>query len=257
MRRAQPEDYPLSFRGETTQLEKAVGYEFRDKTHLYIALTHSSYANEKNPPRILTSQHSQKFVKPYFECNERYEFLGDSMLAISVTKYLFKLLEDCPEGDLTRLRAASVCEDALFEYASGFELGKYLLLGHGEERSDGRNRKSITADACEALIAAVMLDGGEQAAEKFVIDLAYERINRLVSGASLKDYKSLLQQIVQESPGDTLEYRLVGEEGPDHDKTFTTEVYLNSNLYGKGKGRSKRESEQAAARAALEFFGES
>ena len=239
------DDYPFAFRRLASELEEKISYTFKTKEFFYEALTHSSFANE----------YSSKTGK-VFSFNERLEFLGDSVLALAVAKYIYSRPEEYPEGDMTRIRAACVCEDALFEYANALELGKYLLLGHGEEMSAGRQRKSILSDAFEALIAALYLDGGETIAERFILDAAKERLTGYIKKGSFCDYKSLLQQIVQNSPGEKLQYTIIGETGPDHDKVFETAVLLNSNVIGTGKGKSKRESEQMAAKAALTLFGE-
>jgi len=240
------DDYPFSFRRQAAELEEKISYTFTNKSYFYEALTHSSFANE----------YSSKTQKS-FACNERLEFLGDSVLALTVAKYIYSRPEEYPEGDMTRIRAACVCEDALYEYALALDLGKYLLLGHGEEQTDGRNRKSILSDALEALIAAISLDGGEDVAEEFVLKIAKDRLTGFIKTGSFCDYKSLLQQIVQNSPGERLVYVLTDSRGPDHDKVFETAVMLNSNVIGKGTGKSKRESEQMAAKDALRLFGES
>ena len=239
------EDYPHAFRRLAAELEEKISYTFKNKEIYYEALTHSSYAHEYSPK-------TGKNV----ECNERLECLGDSVLALAVAKYIYSRPEEYPEGDMTRIRAACVCEDALFEYATALDYGKYLLLGRGEEMSAGRQRKSILSDAFEALIAALYLDGGEAVAEKFILDSAKNRLTGFIKKGSFCDYKSLLQQIVQNSPGEKLQYTIIGETGPDHDKVFETAVLLNSNVIGTGKGKSKRESEQMAAKAALTLFGE-
>jgi len=237
------EDYPLSFRSATSELEKKINYKFKDKTKLYIALTHSSYSNEKSSFK-------------YFPYNERYEFFGDSILSLVVSHSLFSSETNLPEGEMTRARAKIVCEDSLFNYAKQIELGKYLLLGHGEEVTNGRNRRSILADAFEALIAAIFEDGGHREATEFILKHAKSNIDLALSGEICQDYKSLLQQIVQNSKGETLEYILIKEEGPEHKKIFTSEVHISGNVIASGSGTTKRESEQAAAKEALLLFGE-
>ena len=241
--------YTQSFIEKAESLEPVIGYTFTDKSYLYNALTHSSFSNECKAQRKSVSS------------NERLEFLGDSVLSIIVSRHIFKTLSLEQEGDLTRIRAFAVCEDALHQFASSIDLGEYLALGKGEEKTDGRHRKSILADATEAIIAAIYLDSGLSltAAEPLVMKVAVPRIEEMIEtikrGGS-KNYKGALQQLVQNSRGDVLEYEYVSESGPDHNKTFTMRVKLNSNEIGVGKGRSKQEAEQAAAREALKLFGE-
>ncbi len=223
-------------------LEEAIGYKFQDVELLMTAMTHSSYSNE--------NKHGNERVKN----NERLEFLGDSILSLLVSDYIFKKYSSLSEGELTKIRAASVCESALFSLASELELGSYLRLGHGEA-AQNRLRKSIVADAFEALLASLYLDGGIETAREFLVARIEPIIDRAAKGWD-DDYKSRLQKLVQQTPEEILEYREVGEEGPPHDRVFTFEVYLNSNLLGVGKGRSKREAEQQAAKQALSFFGE-
>lgn len=241
--------YPAEFTERCRELEESIGYSFKNKEYLWEALTHSSYSNEKR---------SQKINVP---CNERLEFLGDSVLSVVVSQYIFTSLSMLPEGELTKIRAFAVCEDALFDFAKKIGLGKYLLLGNGEEKTDGRNRKSILADATEALFAAVFMDNGFSIDEvrTLVMKTALPRIEEMLSTqkrGGVVNYKGTLQQIVQNSKGDKLEYRLAGEDGPDHNKTFMVQVMLNSNVIGEGTGRSKQEAEQNAAKEALRLFGE-
>ena len=217
-------------------LEAAIGYRFRNITLLQNALTHSSYANERWHNSLLS--------------NERLEFLGDSILGMVVAEYLYRNFPDRPEGELTRMRADMVCETSLAQIAVRLDLGKHLLLGHGEERFGGRTRPSILADAVESVIAASFLDGGMAAAESF--------INRFVlcdvpvSKLHNTDYKTSLQELIQQKKNQVLAYRLVGESGPDHDKTFVAQVLLNDEVIGEGSGSSKKRAEQDAARVALE-----
>lgn len=239
-------DYPYGFLASLSQLEEKIGHTFREKKYLYVALTHSSFSNERKN-RIL------------YEHNERQEFLGDSVLSLVVSRHLFSDHTTFQEGVLTKLRAASVCADALFEYARELDLGEYMLLNHGLDEAGGRHQKNILADCFEALIAALYLDAGFDEAERFVLRFARPRFRKLLAGGKLRDddYKSLLQEKVQTSPGEKVEYRLVGEKGPDHNKKFFVEVRLNSNVIGEGSGRSKREAEQEAAHTALlTWFGE-
>ena len=220
------------------QLQQVIHYQFRNITFLEVALTHSSYANEM--------RHQVRY-------NERQEFLGDAVLSIIVSDYLFNNYT-VPEGDLTKLRAALVCERSLDVMANKIGLGDYLRLGHGEEMTGGRTRPSIIADAFEALIAAIYLDSGIESAREFVLPFVIEMLEHEDS-LSFKDYKTILQDIIQQNPEEKLVYKLVGEKGPDHDKRFVVEVLLNSNVIGKGQGRSKKTAEQMAAKEALELMG--
>ena len=216
-------------------LENAIGYRFRNIQLLQNALTHSSYANERWHNRLLS--------------NERLEFLGDSVLGMLVAEYLFRTFPDRPEGELTRMRADMVCEQTLAAAAERIGLGQHLLLGHGEEQGGGRKRNSILADAMESVIAASFLDGGLQAAlgivKQFI--LVEVPVNRLHN----VDYKTALQEQVQQKKNQALSYALVGQTGPDHNKEFAVEVMLNGSVVGKGVGTSKKRAEQDAARAAI------
>ena len=233
-------------RTETALLEEKIGYHFKNKELIERALIHSSYSNE-------TGARNHHLL-----CNERLEFLGDSVLSIITSNYLYKHFTDCPEGELTRMRAEVVCERALSGYADVIGLGRYLLLGVGEEKNNGRQRKSILADAFEALLAAIYLDAGERGmeeTERFLMPFIVKEIESVRRKGSFNgDPKTLLQQFVQQAEGDFLEYAVVGESGPDHMKTFRVEARLNSNVIGRGEGRSKREAEQNAAREALKLF---
>lgn len=224
-------------------LEEKIGYEFKDKGLLKVALTHSSYANEF------------KAKGETIMYNERLEFLGDSVLSLVASVYLFKGNRNLFEGDLTKIRAGIVCENALYDYAVKLGLGDFLYLGHGEESTGGRKRKSILSDAMEAVLAAVYLDGGFSEARKFILPYLSEAAEKLINSGGADDYKTLLQQFVQQNKGDILEYMLVDESGPSHNKTFVYNVLLNNNVIGKGQGSSKRDAEQAAAREALILFG--
>lgn len=240
---AQRRDYPRSFLEKLPELSEKIGYAFQDESFLRVALTHSSFANEKRGAI-------------HFEHNERQEFLGDSILSAVVSEHIFEDPHAYPEGILTRLRAGSVNADALYEYAKEISLGDYMLMNHGLEESGGRTQKNVLADCFEALIGGLFLDGGMAAAAPFVLRFAVPRLLSLVAGGKLrdKDYKSLLQEKVQTSPGEKLEYKTVEASGPDHDKRFRVELYINSNPVGEGTGRSKREAEQAAAREALKTW---
>lgn len=224
-------------------LEEKINYRFDNTKFLFTALTHSSYCNENRKNGITVS-------------NERSEFLGDSVLSVITAEFLYNRYPEADEGFLTRTRAALVCEDTLAVFANEISLGDYMLFGKGESASSGgRHRKSTLADAFEALIAAIYLDGGMENAKEFVLPFITSMLEKVIKTGT-EDYKSRLQRIVQQTPEEVLSYVLVGEDGPPHDRVFSYEVYLNSNLLGKGKGRSKREAEQASAREALILLGE-
>ena len=219
-------------------LEERLGYTFRDRKRLEGALYHSSYANEHRSLGI----HS----------NERLEFLGDAVLGLVTADYLFRKHPDLPEGDLTRIRAALVCEESLHEVAQSLDLGSYLKLGKGEEAGGGRQRASILADATESVFAAVYLDGGLEAARALIHRVLLDKERETDVEERRRDYKTLLQEHIQRKAGQELTYCMVREEGPDHAKTFVTEVQLNGAAIGEGSGHSKKESEQMAAKSALE-----
>ena len=223
---------------KTEEFENIIGYTFKNKELIEQALSHSSYANEK---------------KRAGGSNERLEFLGDSVLSIVVSDYLYKNI-NVPEGELTKMRASLVCEKSLFVFAQQIQLGEFLHLGKGEENTGGRERPSILADAFEAVIAAIYLDGGMDEARRFILSFVEPEIKNPRPRA-FKDYKTTLQEIIQKNPEEHLSYVLTGEEGPDHDKHFYVEVHLNNNIIGRGGGRSKKEAEQQAAREALELMG--
>ena len=217
-------------------LEEAIGYRFQNITLLQNALTHSSYANERWHNSLLS--------------NERLEFLGDSILGMVVAEHLYKQFPDRPEGELTKMRADMVCETSLAAIAEKIGLGQHLLLGHGEDRLGGRNRASILADAVESVIAASFLDGGMAAAEGFIRQFVLTNVP--VKRMQNTDYKTALQELVQQKKNQTLTYVLTGESGPDHDKVFCVDVLLNDQRIGSGTGSSKKRAEQAAAQCALE-----
>ena len=219
-------------------LETKLGYTFRNKALLENALTHSSYANENHSPG---------------GSNERMEFLGDSILGMVTADFLYKEHPDLPEGDLTRTRAALVREESLVEVADRLELGAYLRLGKGEDLGGGRERPSIRADAVEAVLAAVFLDGGLVEARKIVQRFILDREDEK---AANRDFKTLLQELVQRESGRELSYRLTGESGPDHAKVFAVTVELNGSPIGQGQGHSKKEAEQMAAKAAIDAIKE-
>ena len=224
------------------ELEQKLNYVFHNPALLSEALSHSSYANEHRSAHL----HS----------NERLEFLGDSVLGFVTAEFLFAQHPDLPEGDLTRIRAALVCEQSLYEVARKLDLGRYLKLGRGEEAGGGRQRTSILADATEAVFAAVYLDGGIAAASALIHRCLLDAEKEEVVEERRRDYKTTLQELVQRQADQVLTYRMAGEQGPDHAKTFLAEVLLNGELAGSGSGRSKKEAEQAAARAALEKLTE-
>ena len=217
-------------------LERVLGHTFQDKALLETALTHTSFANE--------ARHGTKH-------NERLEFLGDSVLSIVVAEYLFTH-SSLPEGDLTRMRASLVCEAALFTFAQKIGLGRWLRLGHGEEMGGGRTRPSVVSDAFEAVIAALYLDGGIDAARAFILPFV---TSALTKQSAEEEYKTKLQEVVQQNPSERLRYVVASQTGPDHDKHFVVEVHLNSNCIGSGEGHSKKQAEQAAAKEALALMG--
>ena len=226
------------------ELYQNIGYTFKKDTYLKRALTHSSYSNELRAKNVTA------------ECNERLEFLGDSVLSILVSEYLFFKYPGEPEGNLTKIRAAVVCEDTLCLLAKEIELGSFMFLGRGEDQNGGRERKSLLADAFEALLAAIYIDGGYHAARTFLFARILPYIEQHVSSESNTDYKTKLQQFVQAIPGEVLEYVLTDEQGPNHDKEFFMEARLDNNVIGRGRGKSKRAAEQMAAYEALVLFGE-
>lgn len=219
--------------------EEKIGYEFKDKTYIQTALTHSSFANE----------HKE------FNYNERLEFLGDSILGLVVSDYLFRARNDLPEGKLTRLRANVVCEESLSAVARKINLGDHLFLGKGEKTSGGSDRDSILADATEAVIAAIYLDGGFDQAKDFILSNLRDTIAKNIDGNIFRDYKTILQEIIQGNNG-KISYKLVGESGPDHDKEFEMQVKCGQDTIGIGKGKNKKEAEKEAARDALVKMGE-
>lgn len=215
---------------ELKVLEGKIGYRFKDFELLRQAMIHSSYANEKH-----LSKH---------ECNERLEFLGDAVLELVSSEFLFFEHEQMPEGELTKTRASMVCEPALAFCAKDLELGRYLLLGKGEDATGGRKRDSITSDALEALIGAIYMDGGFANAKEFIHRFI---LNDLENKTLFFDSKTILQEIVQAHCKAAITYRLVGEEGPDHDKSFHVAVYVGEEEYGIGTGHTKKAAEQVAA----------
>ena len=221
------------------RLEEALEYQFHKKQLLQTALTHSSRANEMR----------------HGVSNERLEFLGDSVLSVIVSDYLYHHYQHLPEGQLNKLRASLVCEKALCGFSKELDMGKHLMLGKGEQQTGGRERPSILADAFEAVLAAIYLDGGMNAARPFVLRFIKKELKHRETIA-FQDYKTTLQEIIQKNPEEKLEYVLVDEMGPDHDKRFVVEVKINSNVIGRGEGHSKKEAEQLAAAEALKLMGQ-
>ncbi len=220
------------------EFEDRLGHKFTNIAYLERALTHSSYSGGKNNGS-----------------NERLEFLGDAVLQIVVSQYLFKNMTTVPEGGLTKLRASIVCENSLYSFAKRIDLGKFIFLGKGEEMTGGRDRRSILADAFEAVIAAIFLDGGMEEADRFIMRFV-PSIEALKSGkVKLGDYKTILQEIIQQNPEEHVSYEVTDEEGESHHKLFTADVLLNGQVIGSGKGQSKKEAEQAAAREAIRLMG--
>ncbi|MBQ8623645.1 MAG: ribonuclease III [Oscillospiraceae bacterium] len=222
-----------------SDFEKIIGYEFKNKALLFEALSHSSFANES---------------KEKLKSNERLEFLGDSVLSIVVSDYLFANYKDLPEGELTKTRATLVCEKTLHSFAKTINLGSYIMLGKGEIATGGNERPSIIADAFEAVIAAIYLDGGLDAARAHILKFLPKDVKGAVAKA-YDDYKTILQEIIQKNPEEKVEYVLVSESGPDHNKSFTVQVRLNSNVIGEGTARSKKQAEQLAAKETLKLMG--
>ena len=219
------------------ELEKVLDYRFKNPAHLRLALTHSSYANELRSHKA--------------EYNERLEFLGDSVLGVIISEYVYKKNPDFKEGELTKTRSKIVCESTLAEVASEIELGEYMLFGKGEALTGGRTRRSILADAFEALIAALYLDGGFEVVRPIIFKLMGEQIDLVEKGLIVDDYKTHLQEVVQMKKDNRIKYELLDEKGPDHRKSFRTAVKINTVVIGIGEGRSKKESEQEAAKMAL------
>lgn len=219
-------------------LQEKIHYTFKNEKLLFEALSHSSFANENKNHKS----------------NERLEFLGDSVLSIVVSDYIFKHFTHIPEGDLSKLRASLVCESSLYEFAKTIGLGEHIFLGKGEAMNGGRDRPSIVSDAFEAVIAAIYLDGGIEAVRPYILSFIPKDITPKGSDA-FHDYKTILQEVIQRNPEEKIVYNLKDEFGPDHDKHFTVQVMLNQNVIAEGTGRSKKSAEQEAAREALALMG--
>lgn len=223
------------------KVQNKIDYHFKDNTILKQGLTHSSYANE----------HRNHALKD----NERLEFLGDAILDLIISEYLFNKYPQMPEGDLSKIRASIVCEASLAKTAKYIELGSYILLGKGEEMTGGRERPSVLADAFEALTGAIFIDGGFEEARLFLTRTLVRQVEQVAAVEELyTDYKTLLQESIQKESHKVISYEVVGEEGPDHDKNFYVKVYHDAICLGKGIGKSKKEAEQDAAKKALNNF---
>lgn len=221
------------------ELEKKINYKFNNKSLLTEALTHASYTHEA----------SKKKAK----CNERLEFLGDAVLSIISAEYLYNKYPEAQEGELTKTRSSLVCTESLSDFARSINLGDYLVMGKGAMLRNDFERPTVLENAFEAIIAAIYLDGGMEEAKKFVLPFLQKDIS--INRFPFKDYKSMFQIVIQQNPDEIFQYRLVDEYGPDHDKKYVVELYVNSNLVGKGTGTSKKNAEQAAAKQALELMG--
>lgn len=215
-------------------LEERIGYKFNDKDLLHVALSHTSYANEtKNA-----------------QSNERIEYLGDAVLELISSEYIYKTYPNLPEGEMTKTRAYAVCEDSLAKVANKYDFSEYLLVGKCETKVNGKYRNSILADAVEAVIGAIFLDAGIEKAKEFILPNIIPQIEDYIRNGN-KDYKTQLQEKLQVHGDVKIEYKLVEEKGPDHEKIFVVEVYCNDKLLGKGEGKSKKEAEMKAAQTAL------
>jgi len=223
-----------------TELQEKLNYKFKDVSVLNIALTHPSYLNEKKQSRLRS--------------NQRLEFFGDSVLSMAVSEYIFTNLKSFPEGKLTELRSKVVCEESLALMAESFDLGSYLILGNGEIKSGGNKRPSTLSDAMEAVIAAVYIDGGFDAAKKFVLDNLSSKIDALSeNGGYMDNYKTKLQELVQ-SEGKRVSYKVISESGPEHAKTFEVAAFVDDIEVAVGSGSSKKRAEQEAAKKALKIL---
>lgn len=218
------------------EFQKNIGYYFKNLEYLDIAFTHSSYSNENFDSKVH---------------NERLEFLGDSVVNLIVTDLIFDNFKHLPEGDLTKIRASIICEDSFAQASKILDIPKYMLLGRGEERNGGRNRKALMADSFEAFCGSMYLDSDFETVKQFLYDKFYDIVIDFVNNHSVIDYKTLLQEEIQKNSKEKIKYKLVKEEGPDHDKAFYFEVMLGSEVLGKGKGRSKKEAEHNAAHDSL------
>lgn len=230
--------YKKDFINCIEMLEDVLKYTYNDKNHLVLALTHSSYANENKNERLSS--------------NERLEFLGDAVLNIAISDYIYINHTSLSEGEMTKARASIVCEASLANCANMLKLGKYLILGRGEELTGGRTRMSILSDAFEAVIGSIYLDGGMEKARKFVLSIMKDIIVKSINGVSFIDFKTHLQEIVQKNSDQKIQYETIDEKGPDHNKLFVVQVKIGNKVMGSGEGKSKKEAEQNAAGRAME-----
>ncbi|MBR7794901.1 ribonuclease III [Virgibacillus salarius] len=224
---------------EIAQLEKHLNIMFHNHILIRQAFTHSSYVNEHR--------------KEVFSDNERLEFLGDAVLELGVSQYLFRKHQHMPEGEMTKLRASIVCEPSLASFARGLEFGQFILLGKGEEQTGGRDRSALLADVFEAFLGALYLDQGFDAALQFLEDHVFPKITDGAFSHAM-DYKSQLQELIQQIKNQSIEYRIIEERGPSHHKEFVANVLIQNEIYGSGIGRTKKEAEQRAAKAAIDKY---
>ena len=220
---------------DINKIEESIGYKFKNKDLLINALTHTSYAHENNK-----------------ESNEKLEFLGDSILEFVSSKYIYNKYPNLQEGEMTKARATVVCEESLYKIAKSHGFGEFLFLGRSEVKTGGKNRPAILADSVEAVIAAIYLDGGLQEADKFIIENLDKEIEKATKHVGDKDYKTVLQEKLQEHGEVKIEYEIINETGPDHDKYFEAQVKCNGEILAQGKGKSKKEAHMHAAKKALE-----
>ena len=220
---------------DINKIEESIGYKFKNKDLLINALTHTSYAHENNK-----------------ESNEKLEFLGDSILEFVSSKYIYNKYPNLQEGEMTKARATVVCEESLYKIAKSHGFGEFLFLGRSEVKTGGKNRPAILADSVEAVIAAIYLDGGLQEADKFIIENLDKEIEKATKHVGDKDYKTVLQEKLQEHGEVKIEYEIINETGPDHDKYFEAQVKCNGKILAQGKGKSKKEAHMHAAKKALE-----
>jgi len=224
------------------ELESVIQYTFQDKRKLLLAITHSSFANEKRNEGLIS--------------NERLEFLGDAILNIVTSENIYVHFHSMPEGEMTKTRAAIVCESSLVKCADRIHLGEFLLLGKGEENTGGRNRPSILCDAFEALIGAIYLDGGLEEAKRFILKMLADMFQDVQKNLVFVDYKTQFQEMIQKQSDQRINYRILEEKGPDHSKVFVAQVSVGDRSLGNGEGKSKKEAEQNAAKTALDRFCE-
>jgi ribonuclease III len=224
------------------ELEKIINYYFKNKQNIILALTHSSYANENKTEKLRS--------------NERLEFLGDSILSLAISEKIYKNYTNLAEGDMTKLRASIVCEQSLVKCANNINLGKFIMLGKGEVITGGRYRKSILSDAFESLIGAIYIDDGFESARDFIYEHMKTLIDFSIKGMIFIDYKTQLQEFIQKNNLNKIEYKIIKENGPDHNKIFVSQASVNNEVIGVGEGKSKKEAEQNAAKDALSKMGE-